>query len=196
MHALVTGLLNFIIIEFFAQKKGLVNFQQFVNMINSFRWSKIASHFPGRTDNEIKNHWNTRIKKKLKLMGINPLTHQPYIDKTEDVVKTESAGDLCPNSQSDEEHATRASEEAAKDVNGEYEMMLRNLDIKNQEMVNPYSPFPVGSSGVQQWVESVDSMMLWDGINQMHMDQYFLFSGSRQWRGFLILGFVIIYFIN
>ncbi|KAF3634532.1 Protein ODORANT1 [Capsicum chinense] len=41
------------------------------------RWSKIASYFPGRTDNEIKNHWNTRIKKRLQLMGIDPLTHQP-----------------------------------------------------------------------------------------------------------------------
>ncbi|XP_042500001.1 myb-related protein 315-like [Macadamia integrifolia] len=41
------------------------------------RWSRIAAHFPGRTDNEIKNHWNTRIKKKLKLLGLDPSTHKP-----------------------------------------------------------------------------------------------------------------------
>ncbi|WOH01854.1 hypothetical protein DCAR_0521240 [Daucus carota subsp. sativus] len=41
------------------------------------KWSKIASHMPGRTDNEIKNLWNTHIKKKLSKMGIDPLTHKP-----------------------------------------------------------------------------------------------------------------------
>ncbi|CAN0913808.1 Transcription factor MYB20 [Linum grandiflorum] len=48
------------------------------------RWSKIASQMPGRTDNEIKNHWNTHIKKKLRKMGIDPLTHQPLLPTTTD----------------------------------------------------------------------------------------------------------------
>ncbi|KAK6938156.1 SANT/Myb domain [Dillenia turbinata] len=33
-----------------------------------------------KTDNEIKNFWNTHLKKKLLQMGIDPMTHQPRTD--------------------------------------------------------------------------------------------------------------------
>nr|XP_043608535.1 transcription factor MYB80 [Erigeron canadensis] len=42
------------------------------------RWSVIAAQLPGRTDNDVKNHWNTKLKKKLSGMGIDPVTHKPY----------------------------------------------------------------------------------------------------------------------
>ncbi|KAJ0808534.1 putative transcription factor MYB family [Helianthus annuus] len=44
------------------------------------KWSAIATHLSGRTDNEIKKFWNTHLKKKLFQMGIDPVTHQPRTD--------------------------------------------------------------------------------------------------------------------
>jgi myb proto-oncogene protein len=37
----------------------------------------IAGRLPGRTDNEIKNYWNTHIRRKLLNRGIDPATHRP-----------------------------------------------------------------------------------------------------------------------
>ncbi|KAH7518422.1 myb-related protein 308 [Ziziphus jujuba] len=46
------------------------------------KWSLIAGRLPGRTDNEIKNYWNTHIRRKLLNRGIDPATHRPLNETT------------------------------------------------------------------------------------------------------------------
>lgn len=46
-----------------------------VHRILGNKWAQIAKHLPGRTDNEVKNFWNSCIKKKLIAQGLDPNTH-------------------------------------------------------------------------------------------------------------------------
>ncbi|XP_027331289.1 myb-related protein 308-like [Abrus precatorius] len=43
------------------------------------RWSLIAGRLPGRTDNEVKNYWNSHIRRKLLKMGIDPNNHKLHL---------------------------------------------------------------------------------------------------------------------
>jgi len=45
------------------------------NFVWVYRWAQIAKHLRGRTDNEVKNIWNSCIKKMLFSQGLDPNTH-------------------------------------------------------------------------------------------------------------------------
>ncbi|XP_015582635.2 transcription repressor MYB5 [Ricinus communis] len=55
------------------------------------RWSLIAGRIPGRTDNEIKNYWNTHLSKKLISQGIDPRTHKALSLQSVDQHKASSS---------------------------------------------------------------------------------------------------------
>ncbi|KAL7610088.1 transcription factor MYB102 [Lactuca sativa] len=66
-------------------KRGRFSFEEEETIIQLHsilgnKWSSIAARLPGRTDNEIKNYWNTHIRKRLLKNGIDPVTHNPRID--------------------------------------------------------------------------------------------------------------------
>ena len=48
----------------------------------------IAGRLPGRTDNEIKNYWNTHIRRKLLNRGIDPATHRPLNESAQETTTT------------------------------------------------------------------------------------------------------------
>ncbi|KAJ6397923.1 hypothetical protein OIU77_018856 [Salix suchowensis] len=80
------------------------------------KWSAIAGHLPGRTDNEIKNFWNTHLKKKLIQMGFDPMTHRPRTDIFSSLPHLIALANLkeLMDHHSLEEHALRMQTEAAQ----------------------------------------------------------------------------------
>lgn len=90
------------------------------------KWSAIATHLPGRTDNEIKNFWNTHLKKKLIQMGFDPMTHRPRTDifsSLPHLIALANLKELIEN-HTWEEQAMRLQTEAAQMAKLQY---LQNL---------------------------------------------------------------------
>ncbi|CAH8355822.1 unnamed protein product [Eruca vesicaria subsp. sativa] len=61
------------------------------------RWAAIASYLPQRTDNDIKNYWNTHLKKKLQLQRQNGITNEGNTDMTEISSCNKNNKNVCTN---------------------------------------------------------------------------------------------------
>jgi len=57
----------------------------------------IAGRLAGRTDNEIKNYWNTHLRKKLLSKGIDPATHMPLNQPPSSSSATTAQEETCPD---------------------------------------------------------------------------------------------------
>nr|QEE60001.1 MYB1 protein [Betula platyphylla] len=78
------------------------------------RWAAIASYLPQRTDNDIKNYWNTHLKKKLKKQrdGLGLDGHHHQDDELSAATQTISKGQWERRLQTDIHTAKRALCEA------------------------------------------------------------------------------------
>lgn len=65
--------------------------------MGGLRWPLIAQSLPGKTEDEVKMIWNSKLKKKLSQMGIDHVTHRPFSHILAEYGNINGGGNINPN---------------------------------------------------------------------------------------------------
>lgn len=120
------------------------------------RWSLIAGRLPGRTDNEIKNYWNTHLLKKLKTAaGADAATAEkevPKSKKKKSKQSKKSADNAAKSTPPPPPPPPQPKEEASKDDDEE------EAEDPPPMRTKVYLPKPIRVSSVFSRTNSYDSL--------------------------------------
>ncbi|XP_011086359.1 transcription factor MYB63 [Sesamum indicum] len=131
--------------------------QTIINLHNSIgnKWSKIASYLPGRTDNEIKNVWNTHLKKRALTYKKTTADHDSH--KTDLVPSCTSSSITSSDAHNNVEKSAPSDQESQVKKSNEKQAEFLKLKPNNHDQVketlmsdSPTSSYASNFSSLQE----------------------------------------------